>query len=378
MTDKTNNIFWLTGSYYMRRKIIESIQNSINNFSFSVYDETTNCDFLESQITETSLFEDKKIIILRGFPEFSKTSATNNKKIIDLFEKCPESCFIIIDNVSTAKKTIYSVIQKLGKIYDFPQYLKRNDAINWLSNRFSEKNKQIESSDLQLIVESIGSDSNGIDVDKLWICKEKICDYVGGHSKITRDDIIQSADKYNNFIIWSLFDAMDERDFNKCLSIVNSACQSDKIDNIVNQIFTVVLWRYRMLWFAKESLAKNKTSKNIIEDVQNNLNKLCRKGNNDQTYFELEIKDGLIKPSYSYSVLNNAINGFYGKPSTTSRYKRNEIYRIIKCAEECLLIIRYGASDFEMLTLLDNLFMTLIPNNITYEELDSYRRLNCV
>ena len=352
---------------------MQSIQEGIGSFSLTICDENANAGYIESKIMEVSLFDDNKIVIIKHFPLFAKSSATDNKRIIELLSNIPQNCYVVIDGISPKKRSkIYKAVEKIGKVYDFPEYLKQKEAITWLANRFQLQNKSIELSDVKLIVDSIGANESGISVDRLYSCLQKICDYTGSSKKVSREDIIKSADRYNHFIIWSLFDSLDKRNFEECVKTIHCSCQTHGVTETANQVFNMLLWRFRMLWFLKENNARKKSDNDILQDAQDNLKKLSRSGSGTSVRYCINEEN---KPMYSQNVMRNALRGFYNNKPAINAYKRNEIFRAIQCAEQCLLLIRHGATDMDIISLFDNFFFTMMPQSISHDDLDHYRRI---
>ena len=378
MSEKMNRLFWLSGSYYMRQNIVKKIKESVSDYSLSIYDESDSAEYIYSQITEPSLFDDNKIVILKAIPDFGKSHATNKKRLLAMFNEIPENCFVIIDGVSTKKSpALCKAVKKIGKVKEFEQFLKPRDASNWVSNRFSEKEKEISSEDVVFIVDSIGQEDKGVDVDKMYVCVKKICDYLGRDKKVTKESVIKASDKYNRLFVQGIFNALDDKNFVDCATTLYAACCTDKIKNVAETIFALCSWRFRMLWFVKESIARKKTLNDITNEIQNELPKLTRKGKGAFMSFTTDLTaDGKTKSPYSNYVLNTCINGFYGNTPSIRKYKREDIFRAIKTLEECMIKMRFSQDDAEILLLLDNFFMTLTKSPFSYNELALLRRVD--
>jgi len=370
------NLFWLSGSYYMRRQRMADIKKAIGDHILCVFRDTDGGGYVESKITEVDLFSTKKLVVLKGFPTFAKTSATDNKKVIKMLQNIPENCYVVIDGISqTGKPTIYKAFQKFGKVINFPKYLDRRDALEWVGDRLEERDKDIKQKDIAFIVDSIGSESKGIDVDKLFVCVKKICDFLGDEEKITREDVIRVADKYNRFVVWSLFDAIDNRNFDQCIFILDAACRTDKLSSVAEHIFNLVLWRYRMLWFLKEGKACKMSNDTIKEDIKR-IYKIVKSGSGLNSTLRTEVDDsGNKKQAYSPNAVKLALDGFYDKKPIINFYQRKNIFRIIKSAEESLMKIRYGASPAEIRLLLDVFLFGIMKDDLTDIELETFRKI---
>jgi len=381
-------LFWLSGSYYKRKETIADIKSAIGSFQLHMYDEKFSGDYIESQILETGLFCDNKLVVLKDLPSYGGTTTTDNKKLIDLFGKIPDNVFVIIDGVpSTERPALYKAVKDLGKVLDFTLYLNRKEALNWMASRVREKGKLIDFSVVEYIVDAIGVEENskGIDVDRLYVSLKKVLSFIGKRDEILMEDAIKSADKYDRFAMWgnsgspegkSLFEALDNKNLKQCYICVKNACEKDYVSSVAQKLFSVLLWRYRMLFFAKEaSFGKNKAD--VAGYLQQSIVKFKKEDiGNFQRYTKEQNDKGEAVPTYSVGAINAATKGFYGKQPSISLYTREQLYRIMRCIGESFSKLRSNdITDPEIMSLFDSLFFTIIDVGIVEEDLASYRKL---
>jgi DNA polymerase III delta subunit len=370
-------ICWLTGSFYHTRIILDKIKKSIGDYELYLYDENNTPEHIEMQILGSGLFASNRLIILRGIPHFVGTSTKSNSRWTEIFSNVPEDCVVVIDNVDvSSRQVIFKHIKKIGKVFDPPKVIKKDEAISYISDLFSEKNKNILREDIDLIVSnSLTEDGKGIDVDRVTMIVKQICYFVGNKKKnIEKLDLIRSLTGNNNYIIWDMFDAIDNRDFIKCEELLYSASEVSSIKGAIEELFRMLLWRFRLMFFLKEGLSLGRSQKEIFDGLKN-IHKFSREGSGFYSKFSIDLdKENNEKVVYSESVANNMINGMFGKTPVLDKYSRTEVFKIMRIIEECLFKIRNISNEIEYLIVADSFFM-FICGTVDENLLSKLRRI---
>jgi DNA polymerase III delta subunit len=372
--DNKKNIFWLSGSFHQRTRAIEKIKNSIGKYELFFFDDESQPTAFEICVLQNDMFEENKLIILNGIPEFSSNS---NKKIIDILEKTPDSCHIIINNVDPKSKSVlYKHVKEKGRVVEFAQYLDKKQAPSWIKDRFDEKKtKVLPEKGIDLILESIGFEySKGIDIDRLHLEIEKICSYIGNKKIIEEDDIVKASCKYNYFIVWNIFDELDRRNYLNCILLFNKACIcGSSIIEVTNEILHMMLWRYKLLLLLKE-FSVNLQSSEVINNMKE-FKKISKKSSGLYGTFGFEQnKEGGDKQLYNDFVITNNLNGSWGRTAPINVYSREELFIIYKTLVECLMMIRLNFNEQICCSMVDNFFQTVCKKN-NYSLLESMRSL---
>ena len=269
---------------------------SFDNNECLVYDGDYTPEYIEQQICGYSLFSDSKVVIIKSIDSFDASAATSNKRWIEMLNRVPEGHLVIIDGVSpTSKPVLYKHVKKIGKVFDFPQYLKKEDVLGWFSTQMAEAEKECEDGCFDIMIENIGEepDGSGYDVDKLYMYIKKLLDYVGNRKNIDKFDIIKTCDGSGTFIIWNLFEAIDKRDYAKCVKLINTMVDMSKTSqDAVEYVFSMSLWRYRLLLMAKEFKYQKLSNEEISVRILG-LTKAKRTGNGGGAVFEQD-KDNIL------------------------------------------------------------------------------------
>ena len=357
-----NHIFWLTGSYHMRKKSIADIKTAIGSYDLSVYDRETPIDNVLSNTSNVGLFVKNHLVILLDIPD--ATGKGKSKKLQALFENVGKNCFLVFDGVpKTHYAKGYDYVKKHGKVIDFPLYLARNDAIDWVVNRFREKKIEIEHDGIECLLELSGLEyKRGYNVDKLYMCIKNACDYLGKKTVLSASDIRYSINRFDQFVIWNFMDALDSKDYIQCMQIVQNSLKFRTAQSVVSEIIPVLFWRFKALLYLKESVVpKKRDYDQTKQDIANDLHKFSKDGNGVRTIYNLEKdNDGQPLPAYSNAFVNSVLDGFYHKSPLVNLYSRKDIYRAIRCIGDCLVKIRKQLTDAEFLLLLDNVLLTLL------------------
>jgi len=382
-------LFWLTGSYFKRREIIRDIKENISDYVLHVYGEEVSGSYIEEQIMENSLFSVNKIVILNSIPRFSNNTTSDNKKIIQMFSNAPSNCFIIMNGISSSERpSLYKLFSSMGKTIEAPLYLSRKEAITWVSDRFDQNNKKVNSSMFSYVVDSAGAEENGkgVDVDRLFLCLQKILMFAGKNSKISNDDIFSICQKHSNFFAWgnsgiqetdSLFGALDNKSFLDASLVIKRLVAKEGAMAAAQQIIPLLSWRYRLIFLAKEANHK-KNITNVSDYIQNSFIKFQKEDIAFYVKYTPEKnKDGEDVPYYTQGAINGVVRGFYNKLPTMNLYNRENLYKIMRCIYEVASKIRTNKiSDIEILVLLDHIILTITSfGSFSEEEYRLFRRL---
>ncbi len=358
-----NHIFWLTGSYHMRKKSVADIKAAIGDFDLSVYGKENPIDNVLGNTSNTGLFTKNHLVILLDMPD--ATGKGKSKKLKALFEDVGENCFLVFNGVpKTRYKKGYDYVKKHGKVIDFPLYLSRKDAIDWVVNRFREKQIDIGYNEVDYLLELSGHEyKKGYNVDRLYMCIKNVSDYLGKKKSLLVTDIKCSISRFDQFVIWSFMDALDSKNYNRCIQIIQDSLKFRTVKNVVSEIMPVLFWRFKALLYLKESIAKKKDYNTIKADIASNMHKFKKEGNGIRTIYKWEKdSDGQPIVAYSKAFVNSALDGFYQKSPMVDLYSRKDIYRAIRCIGDCLAQVKKQLTDAELLLLLDNVLLTLLSD----------------
>lgn len=376
MSDNKARICWLTGSYHHRKDIVTKIKDQFQPENIYTYGNECSAPYLEMQIMGAELFAPKRIIVLKEIPSFEGSSQTSNKKWKELIQNIPEDCIVIVDGVSPSKRqVIYKLVKKIGKIFDVPEYIKKPKALTYVSNLFEEHSKKIDQTDIEKLVNSVREESyKGVSVDFLRMAVFQVIYFVGKKQKnITSSDIMLAAPKSSQFVIWDIFDAVDQRNYILCQKLYKMACDKEGICQASQQILHMLLWRFKMLLFIKEQQSQSFSNK----DIENNLsmlNKTKRSGSGLYTIFEYDTdKQGKKKPVYSSKMVNNTINGMFGNKAAVDFYSRTDIFKAYIVLCECVAKLREVNNEVNCQNMFDN-FVDFICKKRSEKLLERLRR----
>lgn len=360
-TDKSDKVkvCWLSGNYGYCEDILNQIKSLLKSPEIFIYDKDSDADYVENQILSSGLFAENRLIIIKHLYKFYSSSVKSNNRWLNIFNSIPEDCIVVIRDIDPSDaQVIYKHVSEIGKVFCAPQYLKRDDAFNWISKFFKENSKETNDENIFIILDSIGAETNGYDIDKMNMCCRKICDYIGNKKKnICKEDIALSSDKYCNVIIWDILSSFEERDFVKCISLVKKSCDRDgNCSEAINQIFSMILWKLRIMLFVKESISIGMTKEQSIENVKK-LHKFTREGSGLNIAMEVETnKNGTLREAYSAAMASSLFRSFGDKKASIDSFGRSEIFKLIISVSECIRNIRHESNDSNCMLMAENFF----------------------
>jgi hypothetical protein len=98
MSSSNVKVCWITGSYYLRRDKLSALREQFGEHECTVY-EDINGEYLELYVLTRTLFDTKRIAVLKCLPDFEGTSAKSNKKMKEVLSKIPDDVVLVIDGV---------------------------------------------------------------------------------------------------------------------------------------------------------------------------------------------------------------------------------------------------------------------------------------
>jgi DNA polymerase III delta subunit len=347
-------MIWLGGSYLRRREMLAKVQERFNDAERIVCNGDMTFEFFMSEIETSSCFGEKRLIIIHDMPIFDPSSAKakNLTAFKDTLAKLADNTFVVFNGVDKDKfKTIYAQVGSLGKCYDFEETLDMNVAPDWLVDLFSKLGYKISKEAAEFMVERCGWDKSldGVGRDLLELTARGLCLFAGKQKEITIDHIVTSAFENENLIIWSLLDALDDKNYDECLKIMGKMIQSEgSALKAVNSIFPMLIWRYRMLFFLKENLLKGDSNHAMQAALQ--MRKLSQSGTGEFMKMTADLvktgeNKGQFSPAWTTFVLGRVLNSYGSKPAAIECYSRKELFRVIQILEEGLYTIRSSSND---------------------------------
>lgn len=370
-------IHWLSGSYFARRIVFDKILEVIGKHERYSYDETTEASHIENQILNSDVFNDARIFVLTGLPRFGSNSKTSNARYKKLFDSIPKNTYVLINGINKSDApTLFEYVKIIGLIHDFPTHIEVIDAKEWVRKRLEEEKIGVEDqTTIKEIVDSLGVEyKKGVNFDKLYITVDMLINYTDG-KKLTIDDVKKAIYRKVEFIIWDLYDALDNKDFNKCQFLFTYMLQNgSSITSSAELLLGGLSWKYRLVVLCKH-LVKNDAAiffKNLYK-----LEKEEKENASFAKYVLVKDKSGIIQSQYSDAAVKVALNGFFGKPPVVNKYTIEELESIISGIYDANIAIRSNIGDETILSIIDNVFMT-ICGIFNKERLSQQRRFDYV
>jgi len=366
---------WLSGSFFHCKFILSQLKEKIGIEKVYIYDENDSAEKIEMEINGNDLFNERKIILLKGIPHFKGTVDKSNKKWIELIKGITDDYFLIVHSDDTSSRlSIYNYIKKNGKVFDPPSHLKKKEALAYFSERIEELNKVIDPDMVKYVIDGMGNTAKGVPVDKIIVFIKAMMAYVGRKKNIEKEDVMRCFSMNKDFVIWDILNAIDDRDIVKCQELVYLNClNSSSVKSALEGILATSLWRFRLLLMIKDCKSNNLSDKELLVKVKE-FSKTSREGSGYSTTYKADSEEDKLKPVYSDFVINNLINGFYGQEATINKYSITELLGCVKVLEECIIKTRVSLTETEALLSFDSfLYYICRCKDMDYEILEDLR-----
>ncbi len=349
----------LEGNIADRERVLKKIKDSLtDDYDTIIFDNKDHYDYVSQIVTEISCFAEDRLFILKDLPKIDAPNAAQARtKVLGRFKKLfpiiPAGNIIVFDNVGVSAESFFKEVRKYGEVYKFDQKVDKSDGKRIVNEYFKEYQIVLDDSLSQLLVDSLNLNGNDVDVDKFHLTIKKFHQYVHGKSKITKEDVHAVCSSSADFIIWSLYNMLDDisasenKDIGSAVVLVNDFLDNAKyFEQEAVLMINGMIWRYGLLLMAKDGV-NNRMSQKEINDKISNINKLESKGRSYRIKMKPKrVKDSVV-PMYSYKMINSVMNQNYGKV-VLSCYNGNQLLLIYYTLIKILIKIRSGCVNSEI------------------------------
>lgn len=368
MSGKKVNVAWISGAYYQAKPVLDKIKEKVQGAETFVCSSTTPFNLLYEAMKSNFCFGSNRFILINELPEMTDSEKKKFKALLENVSEDILITFFMLD--PSSEKSIYTIVEKVGRVYDFLSTVALYDAKGWVDKRCEELGIKLEDNAKTAMIENCGlNEKRLIDLDILNMALEKLTLFAPGKKLYDLNDVITTSSYYDNFIIWDILNACNEKDYEKCLNLFEKCILSRAgPKDALNEIINILVWKYRMLIFLKEGMATKR--KNGTPDIDliiaeaSAMRKITYKGQGfaaETKIDPIQTGDNQGKPSVAWGVklIRDAIFGEFGRKPALEFYNRKELYLIMKCLEDCLILIRSCQSENEANLIADIIFMTI-------------------
>jgi len=365
MSDKQKiNVAWISGSYHKAKALFEKVKETFKAVECCECTDDTPYENLYNNLHCNQCFSTSRMITMFGIP---KMTETEKKKFRATLEKLPDDIFIVFFMISPSdEKAIFNTVEKIGKVYHFDETVPIKESSEYIHHRSRELGITLEASAAEGLAENCGLDSGGkaISIDIIEMSLQRLMLFAPERTNYTLADVVATSVFYENFVIWDLLNACDEKNYEKCQNMLAKATSLSDNEVIgIGLMMGTMLWKYRLLLFLRERTA-NKIDKKQISAEASSLRKITYEGQG----FEAKPKFDTIatgpnagKPAtiWTANVVMGALEGFYGRKPTIDLYSRKELYLIVKALDDASILLRGCQSDAEAQLIADTVLMTI-------------------
>ena len=347
-----NTVVVLEGNIVDRKRELDKIKLSLGDYEQFVFDKEDSYDYVSQFVSEISCFEKLRLFIIKELPRIEAPNAAQERsKVLNRFKKLfpfiPAGNLVVFNDIGISAESFFKEVRKYGKVHKFPQKIKKDEAKRKINKFLNNKNIQFDDDTTTLIVDSLNPDGADIDLDKLHLLMRKVYNYIAGKTKITKEDVYNVCDTSKAFIIWNLYNLLDNKEMCSSLSVVTdflANCKNFKFES--EFLLKGMIWRYGLLLMAKNGI-NDKKSQEIISQEISNINKLETTGKKRTMQMNRKFKDNKEVPEYSSKMINSVFGMGYNK-SPLPFYSCEQLLLIYYSLVKTLIKIRSGCTEAEV------------------------------
>lgn len=381
MSDKPKTkAIWLSGGYLARKAMSDNIRKKFEDQDLVEIDSECHPEWALAQFQTKTVFAEKRLVVFREFPNIgdSNKKRTFLNKLKKVLSEIDDTTFVLFNGIDKDKeKALFTVFSDVpnNKLYEYDLKLSPSEAPHWLKNRAQKLGYDLPFEAATALAENGGFDKDigGINVDRLELAMQRLMLYAGERKELTKDDVSAIMFEFDNFVIWDLTNALDARDYEKCVSLSNKFYILDEnMRSAVMQMMSTMLWRYRLMLFLKDRQSCTKDSvdsHDIVFKQASEMRKLSTEGSGLSVRMVPDVvktgdNAGQTASLWNSQTIQMYLNGMYGRDPILNKYSRRDIYRGFVAIQETLTILRTTDITDEDALLLANLFFGLVCNQI--------------
>jgi DNA polymerase III delta subunit len=318
-------VCWLSGNLKQRQATLAKIKKSYGTCEELKYGDDISVDYLEKQILQSDCFGAKRLFIITAVPSFTSSRATMLTKLKKITEEIPSDSLLIFYGIpASSEKAISAHVGKIGKLIDYDEGIPLVDAEVEVAKLLTEAGKTFEGNVVTLLVRAMPPDANKmLPLDQINLTVDKLLAYLGNRKTVNEEDIHEVSTATEFATIWQLFDAIDDKNFDRALLIKNRLLICESHSNPIefcNKFIGVASWKYKAMVYVSEARAAGTPDRQIITEAQT-LAKLKVEGQ------VLGMKLTLENPTYTERYMENLINGHFGV-TPLDKYSRRRLLSI--------------------------------------------------
>lgn len=253
-----------------KKKYIDELYESLNYINID--GEKLRFSSIENANETLPFMSEKKLVVINDWESLVKkqreSSESDEEKFVEYLESPnPQSILIFIlngDKIDKRRKIIKS-FSKYGRIIEVNR-LSDTEITNWISKQIKSKEKKINNSDINKIIEYTGYFDKESDSDLFGIENEiiKIVDFVGDRENITTDDIEKIVTKSVQSSIFELVDLIAQRNMRDSINNLRNLVESGVA---IQMIVYMINRQLRLIFSAKVYLDKGYSQRLIKEKM---------------------------------------------------------------------------------------------------------------
>lgn len=330
-----SRVCWISGNRQEREKLLAQIKKSMGACEEFEFGADTPYAELEKQVLLTDCFGGNRLFILTGLPKPATTRATMMNNLKKLISGMPEDSLLVFYGIDPGEeRAVYSHVAKEGKVFEFNLTVPLVDAEQMMQKYLADAGKECESNLLNKLVRQMPTnDGKTYPIDQVQLTADKLLSYMDKRKVVDGDDVVAISTARDFSSIWQLFDAIDDKNYDRCLIVMAKLCQFESegqwTQGFCTRLFATAMWRFRIMLFLKDLMIKKVPQPEIVAKASE-LQKLTHEG---QT-FSMQVKaEG--SAAYSPRLISTMLDGsFSGSP--LEKYDRRRLADIVSFLQEAM------------------------------------------
>lgn len=184
----------------IEKKMIAPGFEDFNRFHFD--GKKTDIEAVLEAVEQFPQMSEKKVVVVKNSGFFNQTTSKEYKRIKEAVENLPAyTCLIFVEETFDKKKEKnLKFLEEYGGVVAF-NFLPVNRVELWIEERITKEGKMIAPKDVSYIVRLCGQS-----LGRIQMQLQKLLNYLGERSKVTREDIDAVVDQSAEYRIYDMLD----------------------------------------------------------------------------------------------------------------------------------------------------------------------------
>jgi hypothetical protein len=269
-----NKSFYIESPFVIGKELKSQILSSIKDigdFDVVTLDDVDFNDF-HVRLLQNDIFDNKpKVFFLKSLPTL-KDKKTFLKKWENLFLDLDKtSNYIVFDNIEINKiSNLYKYLTSKCKLFSFKEVVDKSGILSFMTTFLERSKKFIEKENIDLIIDYIGKDDRGYNINFYYNFLNKCILYQNSPNKkeIDKEVIYKLLPLERNKSNWDILDYLLQYDYCNFIRVIKDKLTEDNYLKESEEILNAISWKFNVLLLVLDLNSRGVNNQDIVSEIK--------------------------------------------------------------------------------------------------------------